>query len=49
VLKKERHTATMNFRVDNDIKDRIARAAAIEGQNFTEFVVTALDEKPSRY
>jgi len=35
----------MNFRLATDIKERIARAAALTGQDLTEFAVSALSEK----
>lgn len=35
----------MNFRLDPEIKERVARAAAITGQELTDFAVSALSEK----
>ena len=35
----------MNFRLASDVKARIARAAALTGQDLTEFAVAALSEK----
>ena len=35
----------LNFRLPPEIKDRIARAAAITGSDLTEFAVAALNEK----
>jgi len=35
----------MNFRLDPEIKVRVARAAAITGQGLTDFAVSVLSEK----
>lgn len=35
----------MNFRLDPEIKERVARAAAITGQGLTDFAVSALSER----
>ena len=35
----------MNFRLSPEIKERVARAAALTGRDLTEFAVTALNEK----
>ncbi|HKA18423.1 MAG TPA: DUF1778 domain-containing protein [Blastocatellia bacterium] len=35
----------MNFRLDPEIKERVARAAAITGQGLTDFAVSTLSEK----
>jgi uncharacterized protein (DUF1778 family) len=35
----------MHFRLDPEIKDRVARAAAITGQALTDFAVSTLTEK----
>lgn len=35
----------MNFRLASNVKERIARAAALSGQDLTEFAVTTLSEK----
>ena len=43
--KLSREESRMNFRLSSDIKRRIARAAALTGQDLTEFAVAALSEK----
>lgn len=35
----------MNFRLHPEIKERVARAAAITGQELTDFAVSALSER----
>jgi len=35
----------MNFRLDSEIKDRVARAAAINGQGMTDFAVSTLSAR----
>jgi uncharacterized protein (DUF1778 family) len=35
----------MNFRLNPEIKERVARAAAITGQGLTDFAVSALSER----
>jgi uncharacterized protein (DUF1778 family)/uncharacterized protein (DUF433 family) len=40
-------TDRMNFRLDPEIKARMARAAAITGQELTDFAVSTLSEKAS--
>jgi uncharacterized protein (DUF1778 family) len=35
----------LNFRLAREVKDRVARAAALTGQDLTEFAVAALNEK----
>ena len=35
----------MNFRLAVSVKERVARAAALSGQDLTEFAVSALKEK----
>lgn len=35
----------MNFRLDPEIKARVVRAAAITGQDLTDFAVSAINEK----
>ena len=40
-----RNKDRMNFRLDPEIKERVARAAAIMGQELTDFAVSALSEK----
>ena len=43
--KSSREESRMNFRLSSDIKQRVARAAALAGQDLTEFAVSALSEK----
>ena len=43
--KKIREQCRMNFRLAPEIKQRVARAAALTGQDLTEFAVAALSEK----
>lgn len=43
--KNMREQSRMNFRLAPEIKQRVARAAALTGQDLTEFAVTALSEK----
>jgi uncharacterized protein (DUF1778 family) len=40
-----RNKDRMNFRLDPEIKERVARAAAIMGQELTDFAVSALSER----
>ena len=40
-----RTIARMNFRINAEIKARVARAAAITGQELTDFAVSTLNEK----
>lgn len=40
-----REESRMNFRLASDLKQRVARAAALAGQDLTEFAVAALSEK----
>lgn len=40
-----RNKDRMNFRLDPEIKERVARAAAITGQELTDFAVSALSER----
>ena len=40
-----RNKDRMNFRLDPEIKERVARAAAITGQGLTDFAVSALSER----
>ena len=40
-----RNIARMNFRINAEIKARVARAAAITGQGLTDFAVSTLNEK----
>ncbi len=40
-----REESRMNFRLASEVKERVARAAALTGQDLTEFAVTALSEK----
>ena len=42
-----RNKDRMNFRLDPEIKARVAHAAAITGQGLTDFVVSTLNEKAS--
>ena len=42
---KSLQQSRMNFRLAPEIKNRIARAAALTGQDLTEFAVSALNEK----
>ena len=42
---KTQNRDRMNFRLDPEIKERVARAAAITGQGLTDFAVSALSEK----
>lgn len=46
--KNHQSPSRMNFRLASDVKARVARAAAIAGQDLTEFAVTALSEKADR-
>lgn len=43
--KKVREQSRMNFRLAPEVKQRVARAAALTGQDLTEFAVAALSEK----
>jgi uncharacterized protein (DUF1778 family) len=43
--KKRVPESRLNFRLALDIKERVARAAALTGQDLTEFAVAALNEK----
>ena len=43
--KKRVTEGRLNFRLALDIKERVARAAALTGQDLTEFAVAALNEK----
>ena len=43
--KKRLPEGRLNFRLALDIKERVARAAALTGQDLTEFAVAALNEK----
>jgi uncharacterized protein (DUF1778 family) len=43
--KKNREQSRMNFRLAPEIKERVARAAALTGQDLTEFAVATLSEK----
>ena len=43
--KKQATEGRLNFRLALDIKERVARAAALTGQDLTEFAVAALNEK----
>ena len=43
--KKKIPESRLNFRLAPDIKERVARAAALTGQDLTEFAVAALNEK----
>lgn len=45
LLKEKPDIGRMNFRVDLTIKNRIAKAAHIVGQDLTEFAVSTLNEK----
>jgi len=38
----------MNFRLDPEIKARVVRAAAITGQELTDFAVSTLNERASQ-
>lgn len=40
-----RNKDRLNFRLDPEIKERVARAAAITGQGLTDFAVSALSER----
>ena len=40
-----RNKGRMNFRLDPEIKARVARAAAISGQELTDFAVSTLSER----
>ena len=40
-----RNKDRMHFRLDSEIKARVARAAAITGQGLTDFAVSTLSEK----
>lgn len=40
-----REQSRMNFRLSREVKQRVAKAAAITGQDLTEFAVAALSEK----
>lgn len=40
-----RNKDRMNFRLDPEIKERVARAAAITGQELTDFAVSTLSER----
>lgn len=43
---KNHHSPSrMNFRLASEVKARVARAAALAGQDLTEFAVAALSEK----
>lgn len=43
--KRRQVHSRMNFRLSSEVKDRVARAAALAGQDLTEFAVTTLSEK----
>ncbi len=43
--KNIREQSRMNFRLAPEIKERVARAASLAGQDLTEFAVTTLIEK----
>lgn len=43
--KNQQSPSRMNFRLASEVKTRVARAAALAGQDLTEFAVTALSEK----
>lgn len=43
--KNVREQSRLNFRLAPEIKQRVARAAALTGQDLTEFAVAALSEK----
>lgn len=43
--KNHQSPSRMNFRLASEIKARVARAAALAGQDLTEFAVAALSEK----
>lgn len=43
--KKRVPESRLNFRLAHDVKERVARAAALTGQDLTEFAVAALNEK----
>lgn len=43
--KNQQNPSRMNFRLASEVKARVARAAALAGQDLTEFAVTALSEK----
>ena len=43
--KNHQSPSRMNFRLASDVKSRVARAAALAGQDLTEFAVAALTEK----
>lgn len=45
LLKEKKVIARINVRIDQAIKDRIAKAAHILGQDITEFTVSTLHEK----
>lgn len=46
VAKKEKPAQSrLNFRLAPEVKNRIARAAALTGRDLTEFAVAALNEK----
>jgi uncharacterized protein (DUF1778 family) len=44
-LNQDKRQSRMNFRLAPEVKDRVARAAALAGQDLTEFAVIALSEK----
>ena len=39
------NTSRMNFRLAAEVKERVERAAALSGQDLTEFAVVTLSEK----
>lgn len=43
--KNHQSPSRMNFRLASEVKARVARAAALAGQDLTEFAVAALSEK----
>lgn len=43
--KRIREQSRMNFRLAPEIKQRVAKAASLAGQDLTEFAVAALSEK----
>lgn len=43
--KNIREQSRMNFRLAPEIKERVARAASLAGQDLTEFAITTLIEK----
>lgn len=43
--KKNNEQSRMNFRLAPEIKERVARAASLAGQDLTEFAVATLSEK----